>query len=102
MEQLAKLDVEIVYTGHGVPFGDHRKVIESQIARIHRRKEECLQNIANGAATVAELFERMYGAPASEMGMAGLWMALGYVDLLVEEGRVTVRVDQARWILSIV
>ncbi len=100
MQRLALLDVDIVYTGHGEPFGNHKTVIASQIARIHKRKEECYQHILNGAATVAELFQRMYGAPATVMGMAGLWMALGYVDLLVEEGRVTMAEEENVWQIS--
>lgn len=99
-QRLAQLDVDVVYTGHGEPFGNHKTVIANQIARIHQRKEECCQQIRNGAVTVAELFQRMYGAPATVMGMAGLWMALGYVDLLVAEGRVEMRTEEATWMLS--
>lgn len=102
MRKIATLEVETVYPGHGSPFTNHRNVVEAQIKRIHQRKEECYQHILNGASTVAQLFQRMYGAPATVMGMAGLWMALGYVDLLIAEGRVAMQDKNGLWELTVV
>ncbi|RIK43265.1 MAG: hypothetical protein DCC55_06165 [Chloroflexi bacterium] len=97
LERLAQLDVETVYPGHGAPFGDHRAVIRSQIARIHQRKQECWRFVAAGSATVAEIFQRMYGARASAVGPAGLWMVVGYLDLLAGERRLTVDEADGVW-----
>lgn len=97
LERLAQLDVEIVYPGHGTPFRDHRAVIRSQIARIHQRKQECWRAVASGAGTVAEVFQQLYGARAKQVGPAGLWMVVGYLDLLLAEGAVTVDEVDGLW-----
>ncbi|MCL4858908.1 MAG: MBL fold metallo-hydrolase [Caldilineaceae bacterium] len=88
LAQLAALDVETVFPGHGAPFGEHRAVIRGQLARIRSRADECLHHVQAGAATVADLFTRLYGDRAARVGAAGLWMAVGYLDLLVAEGRL--------------
>jgi glyoxylase-like metal-dependent hydrolase (beta-lactamase superfamily II) len=97
LERLAQLDVETVHPGHGVPFGDHRTVIQGQIDRIHQRKQECWQLVAAGAGTVAEVFQRMYGSRANSVGAAGLWMVVGYLDLLVGEGQLRVDESDGLW-----
>lgn len=91
------LDIAIVYPGHGKPFSNYREVIERQRARIHQRKEECYQLIAAGYHTVAELVEQMYGHYPLQHRFAGLWMLIGYLDLLQAEGRVTERVVDGVW-----
>jgi glyoxylase-like metal-dependent hydrolase (beta-lactamase superfamily II) len=102
LERLAQLDVETVYPGHGAPFGDHRAVIHGQIARIHQRKEECWRLVAAGAGTVAEIFQQMYRDRARQAGPAGLWMVVGYLDLLVAEGEVTVDGVNGLWRYEVV
>ncbi len=97
MDRLAALDVETVYPGHGAPFADHRTVIRNQQARIHERKEECWRHIAAGVSTVADLFERLYGPRARMVGLAGVWMVVGYLDLLQAEGRVAVDTIDGVW-----
>jgi len=97
LERIATLDVAIVYPGHGVPFTDHRQVIHNQQTRIQARKEECWQQIASGAKTAAMVFERLYGVRAQAVGMAGLWMVVGYLDLLQAEGRVAVETVAGVW-----
>ena len=97
LDRLAALDVEIVYPGHGALFTDHRQVIRNQQIRIHERKAECWQHVAAGAQTVAMVFERLYGPRTPAVGMAGLWMVVGYLDLLQAEGRVTVETIDGVW-----
>jgi glyoxylase-like metal-dependent hydrolase (beta-lactamase superfamily II) len=97
LQRLAELEVETVYPGHGAPFDDHRTVIASQLARMEARANECLTYIQAGASTVAELFGHLYGARTTIPSPAGLWMTVGYLDLLVAQGRVTVREEQGLW-----
>jgi glyoxylase-like metal-dependent hydrolase (beta-lactamase superfamily II) len=82
------LDISVVYPGHGEPFSNYREVIERQRARIHRRKEECYHHVAAGHRTVNVLVELMYGRQPLQHRFAGLWMLVGYLDLLHAEGRV--------------
>lgn len=97
LDHLAALEVNTVYPGHGAPFANHRIVIQAQQARIQQRKEECWRYIADGASTVLTLFERLYGPRATEVGLAGLWMVVGYLDLLEAEGRVAVEPVNRAW-----
>jgi glyoxylase-like metal-dependent hydrolase (beta-lactamase superfamily II) len=97
LDQLAALDVNRVYPGHGAPFTDHRQVIRGQQTRIQARKEECWRHVAVGASTVAAIFEQLYGARARQVGMAGLWMVVGYLDLLQAEARVMVETVDGVW-----
>lgn len=97
MDRLAALDIETVYPGHGIPFTDHRTVIRSQQARIHERKEECWRHIVAGVDKVADLSAHMYGPRAQTVGLAGLWMVVGYLDLLQAEARVAVDTVDGVW-----
>ncbi len=97
LDRLATLDIETVYPGHGAPFTDHCRVIRNQQTRIHERKEECWRHVASGAETAAMVFERLYGPRAQGVGMAGLWMVVGYLDLLEAEGRVTAETADRVW-----
>lgn len=97
LDRLAQLEVETVHPGHGAPFGDQRAVIRAQQARIRERTEECWRLLADGASTVAEVFDRLYGPRAAAVGLAGLWMVVGYLDLLVGAERITVEERDSVW-----
>lgn len=88
LDALATLDVATVYPGHGRPFGDHRRVIARQRERILSRKAECLALIRAGRSTVPDLLEAMYAHQPPEGRVAGLWMLVGYLDLLLADGAV--------------
>jgi glyoxylase-like metal-dependent hydrolase (beta-lactamase superfamily II) len=96
LQRLAAMEIGLVYPGHGQPFDDARAVIQRQLARIEMRKNECLEHIHNGAHTVYQIHERMY-PPAAFVNMAGLWMVVGYLDMLQEENRVGVEVRDGCW-----
>lgn len=92
LDSLAKveaLEIGKVYPGHGEPFHRHRDVIKKQRARIEQRKEECYRLIENGVDTAVALTNVMYQSYPSELRSAGLWMLVGYLDLLLAEKRVT-------------
>ena len=97
LDRLAALEVAMVYPGHGVPFDNHRLVIAGQQMRIRERTEECWRLLAAGTSTVAALFDHLYGARGTAVGLAGLWMVVGYLDLLVAAGRATVAVQDRVW-----
>jgi glyoxylase-like metal-dependent hydrolase (beta-lactamase superfamily II) len=88
------LEIEQVYPGHGEPFSDHRAVIQSQRDRIEQRMAECLQLIERGHRTVAALLAEMY---PGQLHLAGLWMLLGYLDLLAARGQVEVQPAAGVW-----
>jgi glyoxylase-like metal-dependent hydrolase (beta-lactamase superfamily II) len=88
LDVIEALDIDTVYPGHGRPFGDHRRVIERQRGRIRERKAQCLELIRGGQTTVPELLDSMYAHQPPTSRVAGLWMLVGYLDLLIAEGAV--------------
>jgi len=82
-EKVKNLSPKIVYPGHGLPFENAKDVIAQQVARIHKRKNECLDHLKGGNLSVFEIFKRMYGK-----NIVGWPMLLGYLDLLESEGYI--------------
>jgi glyoxylase-like metal-dependent hydrolase (beta-lactamase superfamily II) len=100
LESLAlveSLEVDMVLPGHGRPFGDHRQVISRQRLRIQTRKSECLQLIAGGRSTLAELVDKMYPHLPPQFRFAGLWMLVGYLDLLKATGSIEEWMENGVW-----
>lgn len=83
LDRLETLAIDKVYPGHGRPFGDHRKVIRRQRARILERKAECLDLVRAGVGTIPALVEHMYAHQPKGVRLTGLWMLVGYLDLLM-------------------
>jgi glyoxylase-like metal-dependent hydrolase (beta-lactamase superfamily II) len=98
LDRLETLDIDVVYPGHGPLFWNHREVIQAQRIRIHARKEECFGLLESGHKTIASLLAPMYPFLPLEHGLVGLWMILGYLDLLVQEGRVVVEEVNKAWV----
>ncbi len=97
LDTLEALEIDTVYPGHGRPFSDHRRVIARQRERIETRKAECLSLIQDGRATIPELLEAMYAHQPPASRIAGLWMLVGYLDLLKAEGAITEGVVDGVW-----
>ncbi len=85
------LDVDVVYPGHGAVFHNHRALVQQQRERILRRMEETYACIQGGCHTAAAITAHLYANRPLSIQFAGLWMALGYIDLLLEDGRITAR-----------
>lgn len=90
LARVEALQIDTVYPGHGEVFGEHLALIQSQRARIHQRKEETFALVQQGHGVPVELTNVMYSHYPAQFRFAGLWMLLGYLDLLEMEGRVTV------------
>jgi glyoxylase-like metal-dependent hydrolase (beta-lactamase superfamily II) len=97
LEMIEALDIDLVLPGHGRPFRNHREVIERQRERIYQRKDECLHWIESAFATPAELLEKMYAHRPIQFRFAGLWMLMGYLDLLQAEGEIELRTINGVW-----
>jgi hypothetical protein len=85
------LDIDVVYPGHGEPFANYREIIEQQRARIVLRKAECLDWVRQGCDTAASITGQMYANRPATIMFAGLWMVIGYLDLLLAENAITVQ-----------
>lgn len=97
LDRVEALDITVVYPGHGEPFSNHRPVIQGQRRRIQARKAECLQLITAGHHTAASLLDQMYGAYPLQYRFVGLWMIVGYLDLLKADKLVAERVVNGVW-----
>lgn len=100
LESLARinaLDIGRVFPGHGDPFDDHRGLIKRQRERIEARKLECLELVRSGCRTAGELLPLMYAHYPERFRFAGLWMIVGYLDLLVAEGSLTMDEIDGVW-----
>ena len=90
LDVVEALAIDTVYPGHGELFTNHRELIHKQRTRIHQRKEEALQLVQAGQQTAYDLVNIMYASYPTQFRFAGLWMLVGYLDLLEAEGRITV------------
>ena len=97
LDLVEALDIDVVYPGHGEPFNAHRQVIQRQRQRIQTRTAECLQLIGAGHDTAAVLLDEMYGAYPMQYRFVGLWMIVGYLDLLKADGLVEERLINGVW-----
>jgi len=94
--RLLQFDIQTVYPGHGPVFVDANAMIEKQLARIEMRKEECFDAIKNGFETPYQINRKMYPYQNMPPDFSGMFMVLGYVDLLEEEGRIMKNYDGGR------
>jgi glyoxylase-like metal-dependent hydrolase (beta-lactamase superfamily II) len=100
LESLARceaLDIDTVYPGHGEPFQNHRQLIQKQRSRIHQRKAEALSLIQQGHHTAYAMMNQMYAHYPATFRFAGLWMLIGYLDLLQAEGAVIQETVEGVW-----
>jgi len=95
-KKLKGYNIQLNYPGHGQIFENANSYIDQQMARLQERKEECYQAIKAGHHTIAQITKFLYPkVPMKNMpvNLAGLFMTLGYLDLLEEEGRVKVEME---------
>ena len=97
LDVVEALDAAMVYPGHGRPFGDPRRVINRQRERIAQRRGECLEFVRAGLERVPALLDAMYAHQPPATRLAGLWMLIGYLDLLIEDGLVTQEEQDDVW-----
>jgi glyoxylase-like metal-dependent hydrolase (beta-lactamase superfamily II) len=88
LDTLDALAITTVLPGHGRPFSDPHRIIARQRARIRQRRDECLELIRGGLQTVPQLVDKMYAHQPPNGRLAGLWMLIGYLDLLIADSLV--------------
>jgi len=88
MNLLETMDIGTIYPGHGELMDDHRGLIQRLRERIGQRKEECYSLIEAGHHTAAELVDIMYAYQPSGFRFSSVSALIGYLDLLITEGRV--------------
>jgi glyoxylase-like metal-dependent hydrolase (beta-lactamase superfamily II) len=97
LDKIEALQIDTVLPGHGRSFGDHKAVIKGQRERILKRKEECLDWIKAGNHIPVELLDKMYAHQPAAFRFTGLWMLIGYLDLLEIEGSIRRETENGIW-----
>ncbi|MEM6965988.1 MAG: MBL fold metallo-hydrolase [Bacteroidota bacterium] len=92
--RLKVFEIATVYPGHGAVFQQANQMIDKQLARIKMRKQECFEAIREGFVTPYQINRKMYPYQQIPPDFSGLFMILGYLDLLEEEGKITRRYDE--------
>jgi glyoxylase-like metal-dependent hydrolase (beta-lactamase superfamily II) len=89
--QFRALEIDSAYPGHGEMITDHRSLIERQLIRIEKRKQQCYDLVCQGIDSLPALVNEMYSHLPAMGRMAGVSILLGYLDLLEEQGVVVQR-----------
>jgi glyoxylase-like metal-dependent hydrolase (beta-lactamase superfamily II) len=82
------LEVDTVFGGHGVPFGDHRALIDERLADQDRRAAQLLELVQRRSGTAHDLARSIWGEIAITQAYLTLSEVLGHLDLLVNAGLV--------------
>lgn len=88
LKRLKSYDLQKVYPGHGPAFTNANAIIDRQLARIHMRQLECLATIEAGATTPYQVNRKMYPQQVMPPDFSGMYMVMGYIDLLVKEEKI--------------
>lgn len=91
LDRLRQLELSTIYPGHGPTFDKAKQVMERQLKRIDMRKQECYEAIKSGLSTAYDINREMYSYQKLPPDFSGLFMTLGYLDLLVSENRIEVK-----------
>jgi glyoxylase-like metal-dependent hydrolase (beta-lactamase superfamily II) len=84
-ENLLDKPIKTIFPGHYEEMDDHIRLITRQLDRIQMRKNQVHDLIKGGTNTFLDLFNTLY---KGSFNFPGLVMALGYLDLLIEESRI--------------
>jgi glyoxylase-like metal-dependent hydrolase (beta-lactamase superfamily II) len=90
LQQTAALPLTILYSGHGDPIRDHRKLISERLAQHDDRKEVVRAQFERGPRRAYDVARSLWpGVPLDQTYLI-LSEVLGAIDLLLMEGRISV------------
>ena len=89
LRRTAALDIDTVLPGHGPPVVDHGRLIGERMTFHERRKDRMLDSLGAEPVTAHELALEIWGEVARKEPFLTLSEALGHLDLLERDGRVT-------------
>jgi glyoxylase-like metal-dependent hydrolase (beta-lactamase superfamily II) len=90
-ETLNNIDFSTAYPGHYETINNPKEIIKQQVDHIHKRKLQCFEFIKSGVSSYQELYPLMY----SRFTFTAITMLVGYLDLLVEEGKINWHEDES-------
>jgi len=87
-KKMEALEVDKVFPGHYDIFGNHRTLIQKQVARIYKRIEQTYMLIAEGNHRFMKILGIMY---ENRINMPAMSMLRGYLDVLLEDQRIVIK-----------
>jgi hypothetical protein len=89
------MEIGLVLPGHGDPIDDHVSLIDDRL-KLHRRRADKIHRlIAERPRSAYEVAQAMWGNIAVTQAFLTLSEVLGHTDVLMREGRVAAREDDA-------
>ena len=98
LERFARLDLSVIYPGHGPVIDEPAERIDEYIAHRLERERQVLNALAAGASTPAEIRARVYEGLDPALHWAAEGSVLAHLAKLVKEARV--KVADGRYTLS--
>jgi glyoxylase-like metal-dependent hydrolase (beta-lactamase superfamily II) len=90
-----ELPAQIVLGGHGDPIVDHVALIDERFRMHERRARKMLRMLGAGPMSAYEIALQMWGNVAVTQAYLTLSEVLGHIDLLVRDGEVLERDEEA-------
>lgn len=84
-EKIAQLKITKTFPGHFTPIENTQELIAKQVNKIRQRTEKCFALIQSGVHLAMDLAHGVY---PNRINNATLFMIIGFLDILQEEGRV--------------
>jgi len=95
MARSRELDATLVLPGHGEPFVDHRALIDERLRMHERRARKIGGLIAERPRTAHEIALELWGNIAVTQSYLTISEVVGHADLLLREGSIAEREDDA-------
>ncbi len=83
-----ELDLGVCLPGHGVPFADHRPVIDNILKQQDRRTRQIVELVEQGEDTPYRISRKLFPKLPTRNIHLGLSIAIGHLEVLEDEGRV--------------
>ena len=91
LERLARLELSVIYPGHGAAIEEPAAKLEEYIAHRTEREQQVLRALDSGAAVPAAIRALVYEDLDPRLHLAAEGSVLAHLAKLADEGRVIVK-----------
>jgi DNA-binding PadR family transcriptional regulator len=91
------MEIGTIYPGHGETFTGHKALIDKRFAAYEGRKQKILQFLQQRPKTVYELVQDTFPKLSVANVFLGVSEIIGHLDLLEDDGLVTVHEQNGVW-----
>ncbi|WP_424237797.1 MBL fold metallo-hydrolase [Bhargavaea ginsengi] len=97
LERLARLDADVLYTGHHGSIRNHRELVRDRISRMDKKCEKLISLIGSGISVPAQITEAYYGKLYNTQFPLVMSEIIGHLDYLEEQGKVEKAMEDGVW-----